>query len=358
MSDLCNVLLTFLSSGLSYAYLIYFTLQEGLTASEFLLMFTAISGFSGWINTILYTVGEMHKKSLGMCRIRELLDWPEPFLLEGGKEISVPEHGACELRLENVTYFYPEAEKPVIDHMNLTVSPGEKLAIVGLNGAGKTTLVKLLCGFLDPQEGRVLLNGQDIRKFNRREYYKLFTAVFQEFSGLDVTIGANVAQTEENIDRVRVEQCLKQAGLWETVCGLPQGMDTNFGKAMHDDGIELSGGQTQRLMLARALYKNAPILLLDEPTAALDPLAEHEMYQKYNDLSAGRTSLFISHRLASTRFCDRILFLEDGKIAEEGTHEELLQKQGGYAKLFEVQSRYYKEDGWNGEKGGDPAWQE
>lgn len=359
VSDLFSVLLALLSNGLSYAYLIYFTLQEGLSASEFLLMFTAISGFSGWINTILYTAGEMHKKSLGMCHIRELFDWPEPFLLEGGRQIDMPENGRYELCLENVTYTYPEAKEPTIDRMNLTIRPGEKLAIVGLNGAGKTTLVKLLCGFLDPQEGRVLLNGQDIRQFNRREYYRMFTAVFQDFSNLNASIAVNVAQTEQHMNREKVERCLKQAGLWEAVQELPKGMDTNYGRAMHDDGIELSGGQTQRLMLARALYKDAPILLLDEPTAALDPLAEHEMYMKYNDISKGRTSLFISHRLASTRFCDRILFLENGQIAEEGSHEELLQKKGGYAKLFEVQSRYYKEGEQMPSEGkGGSEWQE
>lgn len=357
LADLGSVFLNVLQNGLAYAYLIYVTLEQGLSASEFLLMFTAISGFGGWINTIIATLGEMHKKSLGMCHIRELFQWPEPFCMEGGKPIEQPENGAYELRLENVNYSYPEAAKPTIHGMNLTIRPGEKVAIVGLNGAGKTTLVKLLCGFLDPQEGRVLLNGQDIREFNRKEYYKLFTAVFQEFSGLPATIGANVAQTEENKDLERIEYCLKQAGLWEAVQELPKGVETPYGKEMFDDGVELSGGQTQRLMLARALYKDAPVLLLDEPTAALDPLAEHELYMKYSSFSAGKTSLFISHRLASTRFCDRILFLENGKIAEEGTHEELLSRQGGYAKLFEVQSRYYKEGEWD-EGGGAATWQE
>ena len=344
-ADIFSVLLALLSNGLSYAYLIYFTLQEGLSASEFLLMFTAISGFGGWINTILYTAGEMHKKSLGLCHIRELFDWPEPFRLEGGNEIPVPESGAYELRLENVTYAYPEEEIPIIDRMNLTIRPGEKLAIVGLNGAGKTTLIKLLCGFLDPQEGRVLLNGQDIREFNRIEYYKLFTAVFQEISELSASIGANVAQTEEYKDREKVERCLKQAGLWEMVCELPKGMDTEFGRSMHDDGIELSGGEMQRFMMARALYKEGPILLLDEPTAALDPIAENEIYQTYAQITQNKTAIFISHRLASTRFSDRIVFIQDGRIAESGTHEELMKNKGAYAKMFELQASYYVEGG-------------
>lgn len=357
IADLCGVLLLLLQNGLAYAYLISLTLKQGLSVSDFLLMFTAISGVGGWINTILYTTGQMHKQSLGICHIRELFDWPEPFRMEDGREIEEPKDGGYELCLQNVTYSYPGEEHPVIDHMNLTLRPGEKVAVVGLNGAGKTTLVKLLCGFLDPQEGKVLLNGTDIREFNRREYYRLFTVVFQEFSKLAASIGANVAQTEENKDVCRIEECLKQAGLWEAVQKLPKGVETPYGKEMFDDGVELSGGQNQRLMLARALYKDAPVLLLDEPTAALDPLAEHEMYMKYNDICEGKTSLFISHRLASTRFCDRILFLENGRITEEGTHEELLSRQSGYAKLFEVQSRYYKDGEWK-EDGGDPVWQE
>ena len=229
--------------------------------------------------------------------------------------------------------------------MNLTIHPGEKLAIVGLNGAGKTTMVMLLCGFYDPTEGRVLLNGQDIREFNRRAYYKLFSAVFQGFSILDITIAECVAQTAQEIDLEKVQRCLAQAGLTETMAKFPQGVNTHFGREVYLDGVQLSGGQTQRLMLARALYKDGPILVLDEPTAALDPIAENDIYQKYSDMTAGKTSVFISHRLASTRFCDRIVFIADGGIAEEGTHQALLAKGGAYARLFAVQSRYYQEGG-------------
>ena len=243
----------------------------------------------------------------------------------------------------NVSFRYPGAEKNLFEHLNLTIHPGEKLALVGLNGAGKTTLVKLLCGFYDPDAGRVTLNGIDIREFNRREYYGLLCAVYQEFSLLDMTVAENVAQQVEGIDVERVWRCLAQAGLEDFVCQLPNGLDTHVGRDVYLDGVLFSGGQIQRLMLARALYKGGPILVLDEPTAALDPIAESEIYQKYNDMTGGKTALFISHRLASTRFCDRIIFLADGAIVEEGTHRELLDKGGEYAKLYEVQSRYYQE---------------
>ena len=214
--------------------------------------------------------------------------------------------------------------------------------------------MKLVCGFLDPTEGRILLNGEDIRKFNRNDYYALFSAVFQEFSVLDVTVKENVAQCVDGIDEARVWQCIDKAGLTEKIKSLPKGIETHLGRRVFKDGVEFSGGQTQRLMLARALYKNAPILVLDEPTAALDPIAENDIYQKYNDMTHGRTSFFISHRLASTRFCDRIIFVDSGKIAEEGTHDELLKNGGGYAYMFEVQSKYYRSDNQDGTSDGSP----
>lgn len=234
--------------------------------------------------------------------------------------------------------------------IDLTIRPGEKLAVVGLNGAGKTTLIKLLCGFLDPTRGQVLLNGQDIRRYNRRDYYRLFAAVFQQFFLLAGNIEENVAQRDGEIDRKRLEHCIEMAGLTEKVSSLPQGYDTKLVKSVYEDAVELSGGEKQRLMLARALYKEAPILVLDEPTAALDPIAENDIYQKYRQLTRGRTSVYISHRLASTRFCDRIILLENGVIAEEGTHEELIAKGGSYAGLFEIQKKYYQEGGARNEE--------
>lgn len=353
-ANIIDIVLTFLRNGIAYAFLIGITVKNGLPASQFLLYFAALSGFAQWVVEILDKLSVMHKQSLDISTIREFLDWDEPFDLNGGERIAFEPNKQYEIRLDDVSFRYPKADKDTLSHINLTVHPGEKLAIVGLNGAGKTTLVKLVCGFLDPTEGRILLNGEDIRKFNRNDYYALFSAVFQEFSVLDVTVKENVAQCVDGIDETRVWQCIDKAGLTEKIKSLPKGIETHLGRRVFKDGVEFSGGQTQRLMLARALYKNAPILVLDEPTAALDPIAENDIYQKYNDMTHGRTSFFISHRLASTRFCDRIIFVDSGKIAEEGTHDELLKNGGGYAYLFEVQSKYYRSDNQGGTSDGSP----
>ena len=342
-ANVVDVITTLLRNGIAYAYLIWQTLEQGMSASEFLLYFSAVSGFSTWVTGILTEFTELHKESIALSKIQEYLNTPEIFKFEDGTQPPVAD--AYELKLENVTFRYPGTDKNILENVNLTIHPGEKLAIVGLNGAGKTTLVKLLCGFYDPSEGRVLLNGLDIREFNRRAYYELFSAVFQEFSILDTTIAECVAQSVKDVDNARVCDCLEKAGLTETVQKFPQGLETHIGREVYLDGVMLSGGQTQRLMLARALYKDGPILVLDEPTAALDPIAENDIYMKYNEMTAKKTSLFISHRLASTRFCDRIIYVADGHIAEEGTHEELLALNGAYANLFEIQSRYYREGG-------------
>ncbi len=345
LAKLVDVILSAARNGIAYVYLIYMVIENDLPASQFLLYFSAVTGFTGWVTTILNSAIQLYRASNDLCEVREHLEWPEPFLFEEGKPVPRTANGQYELRLDHVSYRYPHAEADTITNMDLTIRGGEKLAIVGLNGAGKTTLVKLLCGLLDPTEGRVLLNGEDIRAYNRRDYYTIFTAVFQEFSRLQGSIAVNIAQTEQGYDRERVIQCAKRAGFWETIESFPKGIDTNLGRLLYDDGIELSGGQEQRMMLARALYKDAPILLLDEPTAALDPIAENDMYLRYNEIAQNRTAIYISHRLASTRFCDRVLFLQNGVIAEEGTHDELISLGGGYASLFEVQSRYYREGG-------------
>ncbi len=345
-----DFLITLCRNGVAYAYLLWVTVTRGLPASQFLLYFGAVTGFASWVGGLLKQFGELHTQSMELSIIRESLEWPEPFRFEEGKPLEKVPGGRYEITLEDVSFRYPEAAEDTISHLSLTLRPGEKVAIVGLNGAGKTTLVKLICGFLDPTEGRVLLNGEDIRQYNRRDYYALFSAVFQSFSVLDARVDENVAQRVDGIDENRVRDCLDKAGLTEKVEAIG-GLGAHIGRQVFEDGVELSGGETQRLMLARALYKDGAVLLLDEPTAALDPLAENDIYMKYAGMTQGRTALFISHRLASTRFCDRVLYMEKGKIAEEGTHETLLAQGGGYAKLFEVQSQYYREGGeYHGEE--------
>jgi ATP-binding cassette subfamily B protein len=344
-AGIIDLILTFFRNAVAYAYLISLVLKNGLSVSEFLLYFSAVGGFTAWVSGILGGFGTLHKQSLDLSTVRECLEYPEPFQFEDGEHIKAGKDRPHEIRLEHVSFRYPGADKDTLTNINLTLHPGEKLAVVGPNGAGKTTLIKLISGFLDPTEGRVLLDGKDIRTFDRREYYTLFSAVFQNFSLLAGTVATNVAQDDRDIDMERVKTCIDKAGLRKKIESLKHGYDTYLNREVYEDAVLLSGGETQRLMLARALYKDAPFLILDEPTAALDPIAESEMYQKYNEMTLGKSSVYISHRLASTRFCDRILMLADGGIAEEGTHEELLKMGGKYAALFEVQSRYYREEG-------------
>ena len=342
-AKIADLVFTILRNAIAYAYLIGLVLRGGLEAAEFLLYFNAASGFAQWVSGILDGFNTIHKQSLDITTVRECLEYHEPFLFDDGEAIRPDAGRKYEIRLEHVSYRYPGADKDTLSDINLTLHPGEKLAVVGLNGAGKTTLIKLICGFLDPTEGRVLLDGKDIRVYNRADYYTMFSAVFQNFSLLAGTVASNVAQSETDIDMDRVKECLDQAGLLKKIESLPDGYDTLLNREVYEGAILLSGGETQSLMLARALYKNAPFIVLDEPTAALDPIAEADMYQKYNEFTSGRSSIYISHRLASTRFCDRIILVDQGKIREEGTHDELLKLCGKYAELYEIQSKYYKE---------------
>ncbi len=342
-AKITDLIMAFLRNGIAYGYLIHLVLSNHLTASQFLLYFSAVGGFTTWVMSILENLVTLHRQSLDLTTVRECLEYPECFRFEEGEHLLPDNRKKYEIRLENVSFRYLGAKEDTLSHMNLTLHPGEKLAVVGVNGAGKTTLVKLLCGLLEPTKGRVLLNGRDIREYNRRDYYCMFSGVFQQFSLIAGTIGTNIAQREEGIDRSKMERCAKIAGLEEKIQSLPRKYDTHLNREVYEDAVMLSGGELQRLMLARALYKDAPIVLLDEPTAALDPIAEAQMYQKYNELTRGRTSVYISHRLASTRFCNRIILLDNGGIAEEGTHDELMKLGGAYAKMFAVQSKYYQE---------------
>ncbi len=343
-SGILDIVLTFMRNGFAYMYLVGLVMGGGISVAQFLLLFTAIGGFTEWVTGILSGFNKLYRQSLDISTLRECLEYEEPFKLNEGEPLEPLSGKMYEIKLENVSFRYPGAEKDTLTNINLTLHPGEKLAVVGLNGAGKTTLIKLVCGFLNPTKGRILLNGRDIRNFNRVDYYKMFSAVFQKFSILPGTIAMNVASDCDNIDVWRVRECIDRAGLSGKIESLKDGYETYLGRQVYEDATVLSGGETQKLMLARALYKDAPFIVLDEPTAALDPIAESDMYQKYNELTKKKSSIYISHRLASTRFCDRIIMLGNGKIIEEGTHDELLKRGGEYAGLFEIQSRYYKDD--------------
>lgn len=340
--DLVRVLMVYLSNFAAYAYVIYMVVKGNIGAGDFVLYFNSIYNFGFSVRDIFDKYSGFNWLSNNISYSREYLDIKDK--ANHGRGEKLPS-GECEIEFRNVSYKYSGAENATIQNISFTLHKGEKLALVGLNGAGKTTLIKLMSGLYDPSEGEILLNGKPVNSYNRDEYFRLFGAVFQDISVLPVTVAENVAGADiENIDMDRVYDCMKKAGLYDKVMSLPEKENTRLVKSVFENATELSGGQTQKLALARALYKDAPILLLDEPTAALDPIAEQEMYLNYAEFSKGKSSVFISHRLASTRFCDRIIMIENGKVAEEGTHAELMEQGGKYAELFELQSSYYNDE--------------
>lgn len=350
LSQLPDLFVILLRDGAAYAVLIAMALRGEISVDEFVLYFGAISSFATYVGGIMTSWIEMHEASLVVSDFREYLDLPDGD--DSGTELaSACSEYAPTITFEHVSFKYDGAEKNTLDDISFTMKSGERIALVGMNGAGKTTLVKLLCGLYRPTSGEIKIDGIPARNFAREEYYKLFSPVFQNVRTAFLSLAETVSGTsEEKTDKTYALECMKKAGLEKKIESLSHGIDTRLDKQVNDGGIELSGGEAQKLMMARALYKNAPILVLDEPTSALDPIAENEIYLKYRDMTEGKTSLFISHRLASTKFCDRILLLEGGKIAEEGTHDELIAKGGEYAKLFEIQSCWYREDYKGGER--------
>lgn len=341
---LVSFLVILLRDGISYVFLIHKAAAGEVDASSFVLYFSAITSMSGLMGNILWRINRVTEGAMQISDFRAAMEVEGK--LNHGKGIPVPE-GPFSIEFRNVSFTYPEGEKKILDNISFKIEAGEKIALVGLNGAGKTTLTRMMCGLLLPDEGEILLDGHTLYEYNREELYGLFGFVPQRFSLLPVSIAENIASAlkEEGIDRDRLEHCIELSGLTEKIASLPKGADTPLNREINRDGIELSGGETQKLLLARLLYKNPSCIILDEPTAALDPIAEDRIYRRYNEIAAHATSVFISHRLASTRFCDKIFMLDGAKFIESGTHDELMAAGGKYKELFDVQSKYYKEGG-------------
>lgn len=345
----CDGALGLLREGIIYLYLIYMFMSGHISVGDFVLYFGVVNDFSAWLSEIFAEASVLNQLSTKIKRFQEYLDFPEYYRKEDGAHLD-RENMPKKIELKNVSFRYEKNQPYVLKNFSLVIRPGEHLAVVGLNGAGKTTLIKLICGLIDPTDGQVLYNGKPITEYNRVELYQMYSAVFQQFSIMPVTVEEIVAEAPTaQVDSERVKRCLELAGMWERIQKLPDKLQSQYGRTIYDEGIEFSGGETQKLLLARSIYKSAPILLLDEPTAALDPIAESELYQKYNQISEGKTAVFISHRLASANFCDRIILIENGAICEEGTHRELLARKGKYYNLFELQAKYYREEEVAGE---------
>lgn len=333
----------FLRDGVAYAFLIYKASKREVDAASFVLYFSAITSMAGLMDGILGIWNRVLEGAIHISDFREAYEVPDR--LNRGEGISVPAV-PFSVEFRNVSFQYPKGEKKVLDGISFRIEAGEKVALVGLNGAGKTTLTMLMCGMFLPDEGEILLDGHPLTDYNRDEMYSLFGLVPQNYHLLPISIARNIASamTDEEIDREKLEQCIKIAGLDEKIASLEKGANTLLNRTINPDGIELSGGETQKLILARLLYKSPLCIILDEPTAALDPIAESRIYHRYNEIATRATAVFISHRLASTRFCDRIFLLDGARFAEEGTHDELMKRNGMYRKLFDIQSKYYREE--------------
>ena len=335
---------------MAYGYLIYMASEGKVTVGEFVLYFGAITGFSGFVTGIVNLVGDLREARNATDYFRAYMEQPDEDMTDGDVHICDMK-APFSIEFKDMCFSYKQTEdnsgstdnvKTVFDHFNLKIAPGERIALVGVNGAGKTTLVKLLCGMYEPDSGQILINGIDRRRIPKGEMYDLFSVVFQEQFIMPFSIGENIAMKRpEHIDEKRAWDAIERAGMKELFEEKNITLNTFMTKQMLKSGISLSGGQQQRLLLARALYKDGAVVILDEPTAALDPIAESEIYESYDKYTENKTAIFISHRLASTRFSDRIVMIENGKIIDEGTHKELMARGGAYSRMYEIQGNYY-----------------
>lgn len=324
-------------------WLVYSVVFNGLSIGNFTLYTASAAAFSNAINEILQALSALRERSAHTDDYRSFMDIPSAD--DKAQTIPIPPADKYTFEFKNVSFKYRGQEKYALKNVNFTLHAGEKLAVVGLNGAGKSTFIKLLLRLYDVTEGCILMNGTDIRKFDRKEYYELFAPAFQDVMVFAFPVAENVSMKEPfNTDKAEAEKMLRLAGLGDKLDKLEKGVDTELLKVLYDDGVDLSGGEKQKLALARALYKKSKIIVLDEPTAALDALAEFRLYQSFNELVGDRTAVYISHRLSSTRFCDRVAMFKDGEMVEIGTHDSLMEADGAYADMFRVQAQYYVED--------------
>lgn len=335
-----RALLNLLRELVAYVYLTYLVCSSRLSVSDFIFYFGIITGFSNWIMNAVYQYSNLERCCNDCAAFREFAESTD----ENDNKPDIDFKGIESIEFQNVSFKYQSAEKSTINNMSFKVSKGENIAIVGENGAGKTTAVKLLCGLYYPTSGKILINGKSNRDFSGNSYFNLFSAVFQDYYFMPMTIAENICATS-NYDKEKLFAAFEKAGISNKITRLPNKEKSYMIKDVYKNAVDFSGGEKQKLLLAKAIYKNAPVLILDEPTAALDPIAENELYLKYNEITSNKISFFISHRLSSTRFCDRILFIKDGRIAESGTHEELMALKGLYYRMYQIQSYYYKENG-------------
>lgn len=309
----------------------------------------AVTSFSGGVSYCVEVLGDMRNNAPSLKLVMEFLDI-QNIMYQGSLTTEKRSDREYDIEFRDVSFRYPGSDGYALRHVSMKFRVGERLAVVGENGSGKTTFIKLLCRLYDPTEGEILLNGIDIRKYRYDDYLSVFSVVFQDFHLLALPLGQNVA-SEEEYDAALAYTCLQKAGFGERLSSLPDGLDSCLYKDLDKDGVEISGGEAQKIAIARALYKDASFIILDEPTAALDPIAEAEIYEKFNDIAGDKTAIYISHRLSSCKFCDEILVFDKGMVIQHGTHEGLLADETGkYRELWYAQAQYYIKDKQNSEQ--------
>ena len=303
----------------------------------------SVTSFFGGFSELMKCIGVMRINSSFLDTVFELLDTPNT-MYQGSLTTEKRSDIQYDVEFRDVSFKYPGSEAYALRHVNMKFKVGSRLAVVGMNGSGKTTFIKLLCRLYDPTEGEILLNGINIRKYRYDDYMKIFSVVFQDFQLLALPLGQNVAASQ-TYDAARVLDCLNKAGFGEKLAKMPHGLDTYLYKSVDTEGVDVSGGEAQKIAIARALYKDSPFIILDEPTAALDPIAEAEIYSKFDEIAGDKTAVYISHRLSSCKFCDEIAVFDHGEVVQQGTHEELLgEPDGKYYELWNAQAQYYTEE--------------